>query len=254
MKPIGNIKNIKVDITKPIAMDVDMTMNQIAIMVGPNGSGKTMMLKLIWIMSNITNSYGAMANMQHYDAEKSAKQLFDGTFDDQDFTGTIEVNFEYANAYIKLDDGEVDGCISVTMDSDVSSFGMPIFMSKTMRTFDEISQYLKFRQMIGIHGELGVKDAQRMEKLEAMYKIYDIMYVEKMISAFGNGKAVPPQTLTALHNFTGMEKYDIMAVRYDDNAREILWEDKAGNENKFTRMSAGEQALCNMVLAQTMLN
>ena len=246
---IGHLKNIEVKLTEPIKMDVDMTLNDIALFVGPNGSGKTLMLKLIWLTSSMINSHGAMANSVNYDTDKAGTELFNGTFDDNDFTGHIQANFQRANITFEINDGEVSKSI-ITMDHEVDHFAMPIFMSKTMRTFDSIDQYLKFRQMIGIHGELSIKDAQRAEQLQKMYKIYDIQYVESLIAKTINGLEIQPQVLSSLHGFGGMEKYNIKHIKYDYPSNKMLWFDDQGEEHKFTTMSAGEQSLCNMVFAQ----
>ena len=51
IKAFGNLNNIKLNITLPIEMNSDIDINKLTLMTGKNGSGKSLILKLSWLMT-----------------------------------------------------------------------------------------------------------------------------------------------------------------------------------------------------------
>lgn len=261
-KSFGTVKHLKMSNTTDgftKGMDFDIEFNMLSLFVGKNGTGKSVILKLTWIVSTILNNIIA-ANKHKLpitDFKPLSQFYFDKSFDKQDITG--DIHFEYtcgSTILIKLDKGKVIDIIP-TYNVDLEPGGQPQFMSTNIRLFDGIVNYMKLKKMLGITNSMDKFTDIELNKLCDMYKIYDIIYMEMLFKKIDSGivNLIEPKVgntetnlSKTLKNFEGFNKdVDIEDVIMDYNTPDILYKDKSGTKS-VTTLGNGEQALLNMFL------
>lgn len=222
----NNIKSILIDLKQPISMKSELTMNKLSVLVGANGVGKTLFLKLHWAMAMI----GAIiCQRPQEDLKKTAQFVFDNTFTNNNFDGVIILNFDVGNVMVKFESGKIaDAKIY-----ELKPIPPPIFMSSGMRTFDSMVLYLHARK------------GSKQEELLKIYKLYDIFYVEKLISRCPIN--LPERISKHLRQFDFPE-IKTVNVNLDSCQFSIILEN--GEEKNLTTFGKGHQALLNMTIGQ----
>ena len=239
-KTIGNLKKITVDMTVPMKFKGELEHKSFSLYVGPNGSGKTLILKFTWVLSHITSA--AVLQPKNLASVKIyAQYVFDKSFDEQNFTGVFNTLFERGELDITLVDGKVTE-LELRIEDTVTEPTPPILMSKDMRTFDQIAIYLKVRKKIGI---LGKPNQYQFEELLDFYKLYDVCYVEAILIKFKNKVKVSKEYKESINGFFELK---IDEIFYDKATNAFKYTTDEGEEKNFTSLSAGEQAVCNMFL------
>lgn len=236
-KSLGHIKNLAINIDAPLKMEIpSMDFQSMVIMIGQNGSGKSLVLKLNWalatIISTVINAKGMGIPM---DTTMIAQHVMDNTFVDQDFNGEIIANFENGIIELVIEKGKVvrAGCENHPL---VKNAPTPIFMSTDMRTFDQIKTYLKMQKML-----------ESDEKMLEMYRLYDIVYVKILEQKLKGGWNCTDAFKKSITGFDGMEKYTYDSFYIEDDDVKLL--DENGEVRSLTTFSKGEQSLINMILA-----
>jgi len=245
-KTIGSVSTMTLNLTDPIKMTIEkMSFNQLCILVGQNGTGKTLVLKINWCMAMISNTIiGAKLMNIPSDNIKNAQYIFDKSFDDQNFNGTIEVHYENATLSITFDSGIVKN-VNMEHDEDITPNAPPIFMSKETRTFDSYIHYMKLKKVFKIEGEMIKMSEEQIEKLLVMYKLYDILFMEMMLNKLENYSV--PQTLVDHFKELGITKpIDQIVIDNDICDISVISE---GTKINIVTFGAGEQSMINMMLA-----
>lgn len=232
------IKDINLNITKPIKMEGPVLINgNITILVGPNGSGKTLILILQWIAASFLGTYAKTRGPGEPKALDLAIPLFKHSFDNCDIDGTIAVTFsDDITVYFELTNGipvHADVSNELKPDADITEV---IYMSKNIRLFEQIKVYLKMRKMLIGSGEMNETVVNGL--LDA-FKIFDMVHIEMLIakgvmnipdiSEFFESDNNLPVKLEA-----NLEAYDFVVTRQD------------GSKKYASTYSAGEQALIQM--------
>jgi hypothetical protein len=161
---------------------VDMTINQINIYVGTNGSGKSFILRQTFILGFLGLSYhGALVLGQPIDMREFANFVLSKAYVDPDFTGVVNADFDNG-AFIeyKMEKGVVTSCVVNNVTKETKPFPHVVFLSAEMRTFDDISGYLRMRKRIV--GPSKVLNDNQFKELCEEFKIYDVLYLERMIN------------------------------------------------------------------------
>lgn len=235
MKDLGNIMKLSIHIDQPMKIDFDMEFQKLCLLVGLNGSGKSMMLKLHWALETIAVSViHAKKAEQALDTKEVAQYVMDNTFSDQNFNGSITAYFTNGTLEIVLDKGKIIRA-SHEIDPEVKDAGVPIFMSANLRKFSEIDKYLKLEKMIGV------------EKMTEMYRLYDVVFIQKMKAKLANGYKAPKSFKDGMLKFDGMEKHEFESFCIENDS--VKFVDKSGIKRSLSSLSDGEQSLVNMVLA-----
>lgn len=240
---LGHITNINIDIDG-IMKHMNITLNSINLFVGQNGVGKTFILIMIWIVSSIATM--SLMGLPHAHLLAVAKLFLDRSYDDMNFTGKVEADFDGMSVIFTLDKGIIIN-LAINKVKDLEPGNMPIFMSKNTRLFSDITRYLKMKKMLGIVDMVQTPERDvAWEKIAELYKIYDISFMEGVVAKNTGGRDVNPQMQVSLKEQIGK---DIVKIHYDPDAVEFYYEDLSGDKHSLTKMSAGEQALINMYTA-----
>lgn len=239
---LGHVKNMIVKIDTPIPMDLDMEFKALCLLVGTNGIGKSLILKLNWVLGTIVG-IAVMKKMMigkggdiDIDIEKLSQYTFDKSFEDQDFNGTIGADYENGSILVTLDNGKIIS-VAINLDPEVTSAPPTIFMSTNMRTFDQIKQYLKIEKMV-----------ESEEQLTDFYKLYDIAYVKFLQNKIGEGYVANTKFKNTLKGFD-LEKLELESIEMTDES--VYYTNAKGQRLDLSTLSKGEQSIINMFLANS---
>lgn len=236
-KQLGNLGKLRIDIDQPMEMNFDTEFNKIVLLVGMNGSGKSMMLKLHWALGTImAYVLGAKKAGVTVDTKAVTQYIMDGTFSDQNFNGLIVAYFEKGTLEIRIENGKVTQA-GYELSAGVEEAATPVFMSGTLRKFSEIDQYLKTEKIV------------TREKMPEMYRLYDIVFVERLKSMLAGGYKAPETFKKSMLSFDGMDRYDFDTFSIENET--VYFADKEGKKRALSSLSAGEQSLVNMILANS---
>ncbi len=168
----GHVKTITMKMTNP-KMDVtDMEVKALNILIGANGTGKSLILKMTWCFSFIMQ-----AAVHHKEAatKELAQYVFDHSFASPDFDGVIEAKFESGSLFsCDFKKGKVETLL-IMLGENVTEPTMVTFMSSNMRLFSSMERYLQLRKTLT--GTPEVIQAQMAEH----YPLYDVVYIERLI-------------------------------------------------------------------------
>lgn len=248
-KELGGLKTL--DTSVGMGQMNNFEMNNLALLTGMNGSGKTLILIQTWIVNYITNSY-ILGKTSIENTTKGLQILFDKSFDQNDFTGKVHGEFEHIHIDFDLDNGKVQNLVFTCIGCDIKdiiSNGMPIYMSTNTRLFNSINQYVKFKKAIGITNPVESLSECDFMKLCDSYKIYDVLFMERQLQRLSDPyfKMYSPTNEVLKDAF----KKDISHIFYDEKKGEIqVTELKDGKPETYpvTRLSNGEQAMLNMLI------
>jgi hypothetical protein len=229
-KSLGQIKNMRFDIDKPMALKFDIEYNKLTLFTGLNGTGKSLIMKLNWVFGTV------MSLLIHHppSANETAQYIMDKTFEDQNFNGEMEAFYPNGSLKMFMENGKVmrveyfiDPCVKVITPS--------LYMSTNTRTFTQINQYLKVE-----------KHLPTKEEISNIYRLYDIVYIETLKMKLENGLKATQAFKDSMSNDFSM-KYDFDTFALENEA--VIFIDKDGNKRDLSTLSAGEQSLINMSLA-----
>ena len=252
-KSIGHIAKMSLNITQPQKFDIpEMNFHELSLFVGKNGTGKTLILKLNWCFSMIAN-YFAISKIakMNFDYAKEFQFIMDKSFDDQNFDGKIEAFFENMTVIAEFKEGKVM-LVDASFDDGTMPNSVPIFMSKDTRLFDNFVKYMKMKKALGITANIHGFNDEIYAKLSGIYKLYDIMFMEQMIEGLDNYILSEDLKKKLADDFEIKAVLDKIVIDYDEC--EIYTINTVTEEKtKITRLSSGEQAIINMLLANIVL-
>lgn len=248
-KSAGHVVAMSLNITQPTKFDIPkMEFNQIVFLVGPNGSGKTLILKLNWCFTMLANYFPVQRiTGATIDFKKEFQFIMDKSFDDNNFDGVIETFFENATIKVEFKEGQVTN-IEYSSDEDLIPSSLPIFMSKETRSFESFVKYMKMKKALGVTETYESFKHDDLIKLTDVYKLYDVLFIEMMLSKM-NGYTLTEEVKKALDEMFSL-KLNIDQIIVDNEECELYGVNLETNEKqKLTRLSAGEQSILNMILA-----
>ncbi len=239
---LGHLITMALKIDAPIPMDVDLEFRELVLFCGKNGTGKSLILKLSWVLGTIMGMSVVKKMLlttgmdPKIDIESLSQYTFDKSFDDQNFNGTIGANYEQGSISITLEHGKVLS-VDVTLAPEVNSCPPTIFMSTNMRTFDQITQYLKIAKIVDTE-----------DKMTEFYKLYDIAYIKFLQVKLEKGLTATPKFKDTLKQFE-LEKLELETIEMTDES--VYYTNTKGQRLELTTLSKGEQSIINMFLANS---
>jgi hypothetical protein len=236
----------------------DMQMNELNLLCGTNGTGKSFILRQTFILGFIGQTYhNSVLAGAPLDLAELANFVVSRTFIEPDFTGLVEGQFTN-DAFIeyRMDKGVVIECHVANVDKDTKPFPGIKFLSAEMRTFDDISSYLRMRKRIAPSMEKQLDEA-KLKELCDEFKIYDVIQIEGFINA-------TPVTYSSLIDFEGYGiKNPPKTIDVDLDKCDFFFEEegdvlnspgpgRAEGKRRYARTySKGEQSLFNMFAANS---
>jgi hypothetical protein len=209
------------------ALDIDkMEMNNIMILIGQNGTGKTFIMICHYVIQSIL--VGAVQKVPSL--EELAQTIFDLCFDEVNWTGEMKFEDEHNSLEIIFDKGKVIKVNCTIIDE--KSIRSPMYLSKNTRQFPFIVGYLQARKAFTPQGRF---DETSFEKLSKMYKMYDITFMESLIA-----RSPIPAPLDFVTDYNFKVQPEKLIVDTDVCTIQV---EQAGTMKTASIFSAGEQAL-----------
>lgn len=232
IKELGQMTQLNVDIDQPMKLKADLDMNALNLYVGKNGSGKSLILKMTWALATIMVFKINRTGTSEAEILQIAQYVWDNTFEDNNFNGLVGAIHPGGKISIGFKNGKVESLV-INVDESIVDAPSPLFLSVTMRTFDEVERFFKLQDKIGI------------ESMPEYYRLYDSVYAHKLKQAFEKGITVTKDIEYMLTKFE-LELYDIKSFGYKND--KFIYTNGAGEDKFISALSKGEQSLLNMKL------
>lgn len=249
------IKNVKLKLG-PIDLE-GIDFNQLTILVGANGTGKSLILKMNYIMPNVLNLLKQLATYRksgvNFDDDtlfKEVQNLFDRCFDSMDFTGhcytetetsdkkSVTVNVEY-----------IDGKITNVSAENIEDWEMtvPLYMSSEARLFSFLNGLIPYMPKPDDSNEL-----EKWKDLSDKNKMYNISYA--MMWARACPYTIPDKLKEAFKEGYEFSENDIPnVVDIDYDKYQVFGLFGPNNERKNLGLFGnGHQAIFNMLISVSM--
>ena len=245
-KSMGNIDRITCNITKPVNMEaLDVSFNQLTVLVGQNGSGKSLAMIIVYCLGYISSAIVINKTLFKSVLIELSQFVFDHCFNDQNFDGVISGYFASGtHISITFKDGKVIDFDHYVPD-DVTIPTPVVYMSSNLRTFNSVKSYLTVRKVIA-DAKNTAGELLTLEMLKT-YKLYDVTYMEKFIASCPI--LVKPdiaETLKRDYDF----KDTLLEIKLDVDKSDFYYtcREKPDERKYLTTLSNGEQALLNMII------
>jgi hypothetical protein len=167
----------------------EMKFNGLTVIVGQNGTGKTMALKVSWFVMYLLYNYRAIALLAPESLQEIVERDFPliskTTFGPEDFMKfRATINGTWGSKYemtLQIENNELKQFNIEIEDPEeflaVGIGGIPQFNSKQCRTFDAYERYLDILEITGLHEFRTYEDALKLYK---HFKLYDIIWMENV--------------------------------------------------------------------------
>lgn len=232
----------------------EINLNKLTVMTGLNGTGKSLIMKVYWLLDMLTNLY-YMSGKDSAKLTEFVQFAIDGTFIEQNFTGNLVLKYDLVETIMLLDKGKVMSFNVIDLDKNNPlneseyQFGMPQYMSSATRLFTNIQSFAKFRKALGMSSDVLKRTEADMKTLVESYRLYDIMFMEAFLARVSDPffKISDSGQKTIKDNL----KRDITNIFFDENTAELCFTeviDKVPVKKSIVLLSAGEQSLINMIV------
>jgi len=254
IEQFSGFNKVRLDMTVP-KMKVDVEYQQLTLLCGTNGVGKSFSNKLTWAMVFafntiiVQNVHNIKLN-EAFSDEDLLQFVLDNTFDDQDFSGKVRyystdkiLDVPHYIIEFTLTDGKVSDLI-IDMPTGAMPSGTPTYLSKETRQFAYLDRYVTMKDL------LGVKDLATFEDLAKLcehFRIYDLFAMEGIIEKFPK-----VSTILEMVNKTSpemLEELDIVSIECEKKG--ICYTNSDGAQKKVSTLGDGHQALLIMFIGAT---
>ncbi len=260
--------NLDVESTEnDFKMDMTVEFNKLNVLVGMNGSGKTLIMKFAWFAGYMLQAYKVMLKVEPERTDEMfmemLQKVFTWTFDEpQDMLGTIEVSDKNREKFafkVSFKNGLMDHFNMEVIDPKEFSLGnvaMVQFNSKEARTFEQYGKYLKLKKRFGFDH----LSEEALDDICDIYKLYDVLWFEQLIvSVASMAKNGPNDILksatgrSVIHSiFEGAGEgeaspsTELVAIKDVDSLPTFVMAD--ASEKKALSLSSGQQAMLMMIM------
>lgn len=241
MGNIGQFSSVKFNIAEPLDMnDVDFTLNNLTLLCGANGSGKTFVLINVYALTGVAN---LITKGVGDGVVEGAQFIFDNCLSDQNIDGTISSVFtNNSTLEITFKEGKVVD-VNHTGFENITDITPIKYMSSSMRLFSAMNQYLKVRKIFTNQGK---ENELLFNEMLGHYKLYDVAYIEGLIVSLP--KRIHGTKLAELKDSFNIDE-NIIEFNVDlDKCEFYVNVDTTENRKYLSRYSNGHQAILNMFL------
>ncbi len=223
-------------ISASLGTDTEMVSREISlknlnILIGTNGVGKSLILKLNWVMNMISN----LIVYQKTGLEEGAQFILDHSIPESNALGVVGLRYDSgAEVIIHILEGKVVK-VEYKGFEKIAQMAKPVFMSSEMRLFSSMKWYLRARKA------LDVSKPEFILSLVKDFKLYDIMYIEGLINK------MPVKCTGQISDMMeSISNLDIKEVSFTGDDFELVTE--SGDKKPLSLLGNGEQSMLNMLL------
>ncbi len=203
-------------------MKQEIELKNLNLLIGANGVGKTLIMKLTWVLNMISQLVVLKQPLK-----EGAQFIIDNSVPETQMMGTIGLKYSNGAAIkVELLDGKVTGVDYLGFEK-IDQPQKCIYMSAEMRLFSAIKRYCGLRKSIGA------------EKMVEHYKLYDVCYIEGLIPKM-------PLILDkrTRHILESIDVKDLLSIEFDDEFIGVFKDDKKA----LSLLGNGHQAIINMII------
>jgi predicted ATP-binding protein involved in virulence len=253
--------DIKIEIDGGFKMDLpDITLSQLSIFVGANGSGKTFFFKYLWYVSYALQMYKTVLHLNMEGTEdlfkENAEKLFGYVFEEgEKISGVVTLTDKEKEIYrfrLKIENGKLVAFDLTVHNPEKFKIGeiQPVrYASKNTRGFEEVERYTMTKKLMNM--ESGIANEKDLDKICQLYKIYDVFFLEDILSKMARWTANPESFKEEWGAINIIQHLDDLIVSDDlsDLKALILEEDIPyllmgdGKTIRLSNLSSGSQAL-----------
>lgn len=245
---LGRIVHVILNLSLPEKFNFNLDINSLNLFIGQNGTGKSFLLKIIWVFAtHINNIAGSRQFSMPYVEDKSLQELVNRSIKDNDITGNIRLDYNGGD-YIDCD--FVGGIIKnydCNVRKEIISQSQPIYMSKDTRLVTDLTKYLAMKDMVGMKT---MSDFAEFEKINKIYPLFDIIFFEKQILTIENLTKDRLDKLNLTIKSFDEKMEDFLDIKLDLLNSDVLFSTSSNPYKSLTTLGAGHQALFTMFLAQ----
>ena len=243
-----------IDITSPMKFNAKMELRNLTLIAGMNDTGKSLFNKINWCLTfffniKLTEKYHKI--QEEMPSEELIKLIFDHSFSDQNFNGTMTMNYRDSLLKVKLygvsvvmKDGEVQD-LTFDIGENTEPMGQVTYLSTEVRNFSNISKYVKIKKMMGIDELQTFKD---IVTLSEFYKIYDVMAIEYLLTKFDDANSLLKLMGTMSEQKELLQEFDISELMYDKPTATMAYKTAQCNIRNITTLGAGAQSILIMLM------
>lgn len=244
--------SLTLDITDPLKFSGTLAYNNLSLICGANGAGKSFSNKLTWVNNFFFNAL-LVAKKEEIELMPGSNQseilqwMLDATFIDQHFIGSVSMEAtdkitdvpHYFLEYSLLDGKVLD--LKIDYPTKAVPMGPIIYLSKEVRSFSSIENYLRTREMVGGSQISSLED---MGRLVEFFPLFDIVGHESLLLKFEK----MPELLKIVNSVDSslLDGLDIKSIYIED--KKILYTDSKGISRRTVSLSSGHQAILIMLL------
>jgi hypothetical protein len=223
----NKLEKLVLDITAPFKMNQEIELQQLAVFVGANSSGKSFMLKVAYALGAV----GVMRTAPP-SPNSAAQFVFDNTFTEQNFNGVFRSVYTKGYVMVELKDGKV-------ISSGVAGEITPVtYMSADMRLFDNMVTYLRLRK------KASKEPLEFMKTMLEAYRLYNFSFMESFLVRLP--LIIPDSAKSYLDGFDFPDQ--IASIEVDKDKCEFTAVLKDGKKKNISTYGAGHQAVLSMLI------
>lgn len=223
---LGHAKKVRIQMSGPVEYeDFEIDLNNLTLFTGKNGVGKSLVMKIIWVMGMVGN----VIIKKHTNLKEATQYIFDKSIPDTETFASLRMEFESgASINIGLQAGKVLLVEGAGFEK-ITELQSCIYMSSEMRTFNSMKGYLTLRKIVGV------------DKTDEHHKLYDILYVEGLIQKMPI--TFDKEIKEKLKTFEGIHIPD--SVVFEDNDFLGIFD---GEKKSLSSLGSGDQSILNMTI------
>lgn len=238
IEQLGGVKKVECTFEAPLNMKLSsMDLNAINLICGQNGTGKSMLNKLIYFSTMTTYMHieGSLKQIEGDEMKDKIQFVFNGVFDmPKELSGYLKCEYERGMFECHFSAGEIMTGM-FTCDKGVKHASYPKYLSTTTRNFVSIEAILDYAKLA------------EPTKLVSKYKLYDVMACGMLDQFARSISDIPDEVVEMLKKF----EVDICRLEMDENDRFVVT-NSLGRKTFATSLSTGYQALLIMILSSAM--